>query len=249
MFVFLRCQQEELPGDFFTATGPFAELNKKDTYVEMSQNDLAELDKEVERISKKSPKDAEGAPAEPEESEEPLNTRNFNTLPRNYSDSLDLKKEKDAEEQKSREQQQFGRTSEFSRSEEHFARLLRKSVVKIVIEGVSANSMQSAQNLIPYLNFASLLRRRYMDEEALEVEMLAGLSLLSSRRYSSPPAPANSAQVRAGGRELPPDPDEDPGAHDGNGGDVGERVGAQTRGSADHEQPRCANLAARSYLP
>ena len=173
-----------MPGDFFTATGPFAELNKKDTYVEMSQNDLAELDKEVERISKKSPKDTEGGSAnEPEESEEPLNTRNFNTLPRNYSDSLELKKEKEAEEQKTREAQQFGRTSEFSRSEEHFTRLLRKSVVKIVIEGVSANSMQSAQNLIPYLNFASLLRRRDMDEEALEIEMLAGLSLLSSRRY------------------------------------------------------------------
>lgn len=171
--------------NLFTYHGPFHDLNAEiqKSNLQIQENDLDELDNEVAMISQKSPK---GPQTQQKEDEKPakakdkdeLNTRNFNSIPRNYNDNSESAKSgSDTEEGKKEVASENieGKTLAESGSQKG------APLASITIDG--ARGMQSKINLIPLFNIKSLFLRNNRFQEALEIEYMIGLSLICSRRY------------------------------------------------------------------
>ena len=96
--------------NIFTYHGPFHDLNSEiqKANLQIQANDLDELDNEVAMISQKSPK---SQPAQAKEEtktrksgeKDDGNTRNFNSIPRNYNDNSDSGRMENATEEGKKE--------------------------------------------------------------------------------------------------------------------------------------------------
>jgi hypothetical protein len=169
--------------NLFTYHGPFHDLNAEilKSSSQIQENDLDELDNEVAMISQKSPKSQLTQQKEEEklskEKDEP-NTRNFNSIPRNYNDNSDNSKSGTDTEEGKKE----GNSDNLDcKTPTESGAQKGAPLISITIEG--AKGMQSKINLIPLFNIKSLFLRNKRVQEALEIEYMIGISLICSRRY------------------------------------------------------------------
>ena len=83
--------------NIFSCNGPLHDLNAEIQKSNIKANDLDELDNEVAMISRKSPKNQmiqgkEESKVNIQDEADDYNTRNFNSIPRNYDDGSENKK-------------------------------------------------------------------------------------------------------------------------------------------------------------
>lgn len=128
--------------------------------LQIQANELDELDNEVAMISQKSPKSQPVQTTEETKTSKPgekddANTRNFNSIPRNYNDNSDSNKVENVTGEGKKDAK--GSTSNFP-------------LASITICG--AKGIQSKINLIPLFNIKSLFLRNDRLDEALEIEYM-----------------------------------------------------------------------------
>lgn len=99
--------------NIFTYHGPFHDLNAEiqKANLQIQTNDLDDLDNEVAMISHKSPKsqpqqNKEEAPSGKSGDKDESNTRNFNSIPRNYNDPSESEKSESGNEETKRDGKQ-----------------------------------------------------------------------------------------------------------------------------------------------
>ena len=170
--------------NIFTYHGPFHDLNAEiqKSHLQIQTNDLDELDNEVAMISQKSPKSQpqqikEESSSSKGNDKDESNTRNFNSIPRNYNDPSESDKSETGNEETKRDPKQDGRDVKSPASSNS-----QKGWVVNSIWIFGAKGMQSKINLIPLYNIKTLFHRAHRNDEALEIEYMCGLSLIWSRR-------------------------------------------------------------------
>lgn len=143
----------------FSYNGPLHDLNAEIQKSNIQANDLDELDNEVAMISRKSPKSLNPQNQEESKSREQegddYNTRNFNSIPRNYDDNSENSKSETQGEDSNRKQ------NDLEIKEEEIQSLQNSNkpsvITSIVVSG--AKGLQSKINLIPLFNIKSLFQR------------------------------------------------------------------------------------------
>ena len=171
--------------NIFTYHGPFHDLNAEiqKANLQIQTNDLDDLDNEVAMISHKSPKsqsqqNKEEVTSGKQNDKDESNTRNFNSIPRNYNDPSESEKSGSGNEETKRDGKQDTRDVKSPNSSSS-----QKGSVINSIWVFGARGMQSKINLIPLYNIKTLFHRANRNEEVLEIDYMCALSLICSRRY------------------------------------------------------------------
>lgn len=128
-------------------------------------------------ISQKSPKSQK--PTQKDEAKvKDENTRNFNSIPRNYNDNSEGgKSENDTEEEKKEKAVANREIKSPPNSNE------QKGAPLISITIYGAKGLQSKINLIPLFNIKCLFLKHNRMEEVMEIEYMCGVSLICFRRH------------------------------------------------------------------
>jgi hypothetical protein len=165
--------------NLFTYHGPFNDLNAelKKCSMNIKADDIEDLDNEVAMISQKSPKSQQAIKKEDSKSKDE-NTRNFNSIPRNYNDNSEGgKSENDTEEEK----KEKGVVDRETKSPANSNDQKGAPLTSITVYG--AKGLQSKINLIPLFNIKCLFLKQNRTEEVIEIEYMWGVSLICMRRY------------------------------------------------------------------
>jgi len=143
----------------FSYNGPLHDLNAEIQKSNFKADDLDELDKEVAMISRKSPKNQthqtkEESKVNKQEDNDDYNTRNFNSIPRNYDDnSENSKSDNPNEDSKPKSETVVMQANVQSVQSDS------KGSIITLIAICGARGMQSKINLIPLFNIKSLFQR------------------------------------------------------------------------------------------
>jgi hypothetical protein len=104
--------------------------------------------------------------------EDPDNTRNFNTMPRNYSEKGAIN-------------DSFQLTQEvFDKDSNWFVKLLSGAIGSIKVTGFNCNSIPAITNLTQFMNEALYLRKHNQVRDATEIEFLSGVLMITTKRQN-----------------------------------------------------------------